>query len=82
MMVVWMEPQMHVVMTIVGRAIHPCWIKVVFSMSYFSNFLVVASFGGGYMSLQHANSKNYTLSGGWAMGVVLIMHSLSRRSRV
>ena len=47
MMVVWMEPQMHVVMTIVGRAIHPCWIKVVFSMSYFSNFLVVASFGGG-----------------------------------
>ena len=47
MMVVWMEPQMHAVMTIVGRAIHPCWIKVVFSMSYFSNFLVVASFGGG-----------------------------------
>lgn len=81
---------MHAVMTIVGRTIHPCWIKVVFSMSYFSNFLVVAFlsfflsfFKGGDMPLQHANSKNYTsrfwwgVSGGWAMGVVLIKHSLS-----
>ena len=34
---------MHVVISILGRTIHPCWVIVVFNVSYFSSFLVMAS---------------------------------------
>lgn len=49
MVVVWMEPRMPAIIIIVGKTIHPCWVVVVFRVSYFSNFLLVA---WGNLSLQ------------------------------
>jgi hypothetical protein len=31
---IWMGPLAHVVIVIVGRSVHPCWVKAIFSMSY------------------------------------------------
>ena len=75
---------MHVVVIIVGRTGHPCWVDAIFSMSYF--FLVFLLWLLGSISLQQVNSMIFTLSfwlgvrGGWVMGVVPIMHTTSMLS--
>jgi hypothetical protein len=42
----WMVQLMQVVMIMGGRTDHPCWVRFIYRMSYFSNFLVVADKNG------------------------------------
>ena len=75
---------MHVVIIIVGRTGHPCWVNAIFSTSYlFSSFLVVASWeyivaAGEFYDLYFELWLG--VRGGWVMGVVPIMHTTSMLS--
>lgn len=59
-------------MTIVDMTVHPYWVEVVFSMSYFSSFLVkICEFKELYFDVLVG------VRGGWPVGIVAFMHSNS-----